>query len=300
MFKIVITQIFILLFFINQDLVNASDAGSSVSLGQEEELTVPRSSLALSKPLLAVIPAAGRGARFGEAGVLKPKGFIEVEEKPIIHSSIEHLACGGIERILFVTGHCSTYYEELAGKCGHPIVSLLHNPDFAKFGNMHTIYLARDFVAESILLLDSDIIYPVPALQALISDPRPNVLLSTTTTNSGDEVYVEVDVNGNLVKLSKNKDELKIDSESVGIYKLSRECFQAMCTSYAAALEKNPDLKMEYEQGLVAVCKEHSVHVLKMSFEGQCPWTEIDTQEHYERAVSYVLPLIKALEGSEY
>ncbi len=295
MFKVVITQIFVLLFFINHEQVNASEAVSAL-LDPYAQEDVVRKSTAQKMPLLAIIPAAGRGARFGEAGVLKPKGFIEVEGKPIIHSSIEHLVCGGIERILFITGHCSKYYEVLAGEYMHPIVDLLHNPDYAKFGNMHTICLAKDSVAESILLLDSDIIYPVSALQALIRDPHPNVLLSTTTTKSGDEVYVEKDGNGNLVKLSKNKDELEIDSESVGIYKLSRECFQAMCTSYEAALKENPDLKMEHEHGLVAVCKEHPVHVLKMRFEDQCPWTEIDTQEHYERTVSCVLPLMKELE----
>ncbi|MCX7343293.1 MAG: phosphocholine cytidylyltransferase family protein [Proteobacteria bacterium] len=296
MFKIIITQIFVLLFFINHEQANAAEAASAL-LDQHEQEDAAKKSTSQKTPLLAIIPAAGRGARFGEAGVLKPKGFIEVEGQPIIYSSIEHLVCGGIERILFITGHCSKYYEELSGKYKHPIVGLLHNPDFAKFGNMHTIYLAKDSVAESVLLLDSDIIYPVSALQALINDPHPNVMLSTTTTKSGDEVYVEADGNGNLLKLSKNKDELEIDSESVGIYKLSRECFQAMCNSYETALKKNPDLKMEYEHGLVAVCKEHPVHVLKMRFEDQCPWTEIDTQEHYERAVSYVLPLMKELEG---
>lgn len=290
MFKIIITQIFVFLSFVNHEEVNAAETVSALLDQCEQDDVVQK------KTLLAIIPAAGRGARFGEAGVLKPKGFIEVEGKPIIHSSIEHLVCGGIERIIFITGHCSKYYEELASTCKHPVVGLLHNPDFAKFGNMHTISLAKDSVAESVLLLDSDIIYPVSALQALINNPHPNVLLSTTTTKSGDEVYVEADKNGNLVKLSKNKDELVIDSESVGIYKLSRECFQAMCTSYEAALKKNPDLKMEYEHGLVAICKEHPVHVLKMRFEDQCPWTEIDTQEHYERAVNYVLPLMRNLE----
>jgi len=61
--------------------------------------------------------------------------------------------------------------------------------------------------------------------------------------------HKEVDTNGNLVKLSKNKDGLKIDSESVGIYKLSRECFQAMCSSYEEALKKIMSLKWNTNMG---------------------------------------------------
>ena len=33
-----------------------------------------------------------------------------------------------------------------------------------------------------------------------------------------------------------------------------------------------------------------------MHIEDQCPWTEIDTQAHYERALKDVLPLMKELE----
>ena len=68
-----------------------------------------------------------------------------------------------------------------------------------------------------------------------------------------------------------------------------------MCSFYEAALRENPELKMEYEQGLVAVSKEHPIHVLRMNFEDQCPWTEIDTEWQRVRAVDYVLPLIKSL-----
>jgi len=197
MFKIIITKIFVLLLFINHEKINAAETVSELIEQYEKNEVAKKSSPAAADPsaqkihLLAVIPAAGSGARFGKEGVFKPKGFIEVEKKPIIHSSIENLVCGGIKRILFITGHCSKYYEELAKQyVYHPVIDLLHNPDFTKFGSMHTVYLAKDSPAESVLLLDSDIIYPVHALKALINDPHPNVLLSTTTTKSGDEVYL--------------------------------------------------------------------------------------------------------------
>lgn len=284
MFKIAQIFVFTFLFF---QTSQAADTAATLL----EEIVEKKA----QTTTMAVIPAAGRGTRFGEEGIIKPKGFIEVVGQPIIYQSLANLANNGIANVLFVTGHCNKYYEELAQNLKSPTIKTAHNVDFAKFGNMHTVYTAKGFVTDSILLLDSDIIYPEQVLKALINDPHPNVLLATTTTKSGDEVYVEVDSDRNLVNLSKNPSGMTIDSESVGICKLSVKCFEAMCANYEAALKTDPNLKMEYEQGLIAVCKENPVHVLRLRFEDQCPWTEIDTQEHYKRAIDYVIPLMKQL-----
>ena len=66
----------------------------------------------------AVILAAGRGTRLGEAGAEIPKGFIQLGAHAIVEESIVRLRHAGIERIIIVTGHQQQWYEAMVDRLG--------------------------------------------------------------------------------------------------------------------------------------------------------------------------------------
>ncbi len=243
----------------------------------------------------AVILAAGRGTRLKDLGKDIPKGFLRLGEKPIIQESIEKLAAVGIVRVVIVTGHVAEKYEELAASSRGRIITV-HNDVYADSGSLYSLYLAGKEVepGEGFLLLESDLVYEPRALDVLRTDPRPDLILVSGRTDSGDEVWVETR-GGNLVALSKDRSRLgqggthpsrpelheptEIIGELVGISKISGPLYAALLDTAEKLFEKT--LHIEYETGLMETARTYPIPCLLVP---DLRWAEIDDEKHLERA----------------
>jgi 2-aminoethylphosphonate-pyruvate transaminase len=102
-------------------------------------------------------------------------------------------------------------------------------------------------------------------------------------------VYIEADAEYNLVKLSKNKNNLShIYAEFTGISKFSKVVYEKICSQYEES-RLLCDGKVEYEFGMCAAAKTEKIHVLKIQ---DYLWCEIDNMEHLKRAEEYIYPAI--------
>ncbi len=240
----------------------------------------------------AVIMAGGLGSRLGQRTKDMPKGFLKIDGTPIVEQSVKKLIAAGIEEIIIGTGHCKEYYEELAKK--YPCITLAHNANYTGTGSMGTLAVCVPYVKEQALILESDLLYDSIGLNVLINDVRKDVILSSGKTNSGDEVYLQVDGNEVLMKHSKKKEELEsVFSELVGITKLTRCTLDKMVVYMNEHLNDIP--KMEYEVAMSAVSSSGSpINVRKVEF---YTWCEIDDENHLKRAVDIIYPHIKENES---
>jgi 2-aminoethylphosphonate-pyruvate transaminase len=229
----------------------------------------------------AVILAAGMGTRLKDLGKEAPKGFLRLGKKTIIEESLDKLKSSGVRKVIFVTGHLSHMYDELATQTGGFAITI-KNDVFATSGSGYSLYTARTLLStgEDFLLLESDLIYEKRALDILREDPRPDIILLSGKTSSGDEVYVETR-GGNLVAMAKNKAALgpAIEGELVGISKISAQLYTAYCT--AAQRLFNTTLKIDYEAGLTETAKTYPIPCLLVP---DLAWAEIDDENHLTRA----------------
>ncbi|MDR2436928.1 MAG: NTP transferase domain-containing protein [Endomicrobium sp.] len=136
----------------------------------------------------AVILAAGLGSRLKSRIKNIPKGFLELNNIPIVERSIHKLIGVGIDKIIIGTGHCKKYYENLAVK--YSVSECLYNPDFANTGSMATLAVCAKKITGDFLLLESDLIYDSIGLFTLINDTHSNVVLASGETKLGDQVYI--------------------------------------------------------------------------------------------------------------
>lgn len=236
---------------------------------------------------LAVILAAGMGTRLKELGVSRPKGFLQLGDRPIVVESITKLLNSGIERIAIVTGHLAEFYEEL--KKDYPQVTTIHNPLYATSGSMYSLSCAREFIDRDFLLLESDLIYEQRALDRAIHFERNNVVLLSGPTNAGDEVYVETR-GETIAAMSKNPASLDFPptGELVGICKISLSLFERMI-GYADQ-EFKTSLKVDYEtDALVEVAQSYPVYYTLIP---DLMWGEIDDINHLARAKEKIYPYI--------
>jgi choline kinase len=242
-------------------------------------------------PAQAVILAAGRGTRLGGLGHFKPKGFLEVGDLPIIEESLGRLFGLGVDQVLIVTGHCADHYRELASRYGTKI-SVVHNQKYADSGSLFSLLKARPSVAgRGFLLLESDLIYDTRILEVAAKDGRPDLLLTSEHTGSGDEVWVGAE-DGILRSMSKEAKGMlgQLHGEFVGISKVSPELLEIVADQAARWFRKS--LHVEYEQGLVAASQRRGVCCLSV---GKLPWSEIDSEEHLARARREIYPRIQSL-----
>lgn len=239
---------------------------------------------------LAVILAAGMGTRLKEHGKLKPKGFLQLGERPIIEESLQRLRSAGIQRVLIVTGHQAQFYEQLA-EDSKGYVRTVHNAQYADSGSMYSLYCAREHIDSDFLLLESDLIYEQRALQQVLDFAGDNAVMLSGTTHSGDEVYVEVK-GDTITGMSKNKAELSGDiaGELVGVNKISLPLFEHM--TRLAELRFQQSLHWDYEtDALVQAAKHYPVYHHLVA---DLLWAEIDDAAHLERARQRIYPAICA------
>lgn len=240
----------------------------------------------------AVIVAAGLGSRLKHHTSARPKGFVEVEGETLIDRSLGRLMQSGITRVVIGTGYLAEHYDALANRYrGTLQVETLRSDRYETTSSMYTLYNLRSILDEDFLLLESDLLYEQRALELLVHDPRRDALLVSGFTDSRDEVWVEVDAEHNLYNVSKDRSKVgHIHGELVGITKISRTAYQHACAVMEGALHTNP--KLDYEGCLVHVSRGgHPVPVMKVD---DLAWCEIDDEGHLERAVTRILPRIRA------
>lgn len=235
----------------------------------------------------AVILAAGLGSRLGDSANNQPKAFLEFDGVTLIERSINLLIKKGITRIIIGTGHKSEFFDQLKEK--YKEVVTVKNDKYAETGSMYTLYVARELVEASFLLLEGDLLYEAYALEHLLQNDHNDVILASDATNSGDEVFMEIKKDGSLAKMSKAKNELNsIAGELVGISMLTLGTLKLM-SDFAEVQYQLGNFNIHYEDVMVGIAKERTFKVLVVK---DLAWCEIDDPSHLKRANQVVYPKI--------
>lgn len=239
----------------------------------------------------AVILAAGLGSRLGELTKNMPKGFLQIDGVAIVENSIKKLISVGVEEIIIGTGYKAEFYENLANK--YNCIKTVYNKDYEKTSSMVTLNVCKQFINNDFLLLESDLIYDKIGLFVLINDERSNVILSSGKTYSGDEVYLSVNNNFELVSVSKDKTKIQNPfAELVGISKITKNTLNEMCNFY----EKFADIKIDYENVLEQISRQNLADIFVKKIEYYA-WSEIDNETMLQTAINEIYPRIKENES---
>ena len=95
----------------------------------------------------AIILAAGKSSRFAPFTYEKPKGLFRVKGEILIERQIKQLQDVGVKDI-YVVGYMKEKFFYLEQQYG---VKLIVNNQFGKKGNLYTLYVARDYLANTFI-----------------------------------------------------------------------------------------------------------------------------------------------------
>lgn len=118
----------------------------------------------------ALIMAAGKGTRMEPLTLETPKPLVRVNGRAMIETIIDALHEQGIFKIGIVTGYLKEHFLALKEK--YPDVQLIENPWYDTCNNISSLYAAKGWL-EDVLILDGD---------QIISDPK---VLKTDFDHSG-------------------------------------------------------------------------------------------------------------------
>ncbi len=122
-----------------------------------------------SRVTTALLLAAGTGNRLQPFTDAIPKCLVEINGIPILERLIDNLCDNDFKRLVIVVGymdHCiRRFVNEYAGDL---TIEIIFNPVFQTTNNIYSLWLARNQIRESFLLVESDLVFEPTQLEGLL------------------------------------------------------------------------------------------------------------------------------------
>ena len=135
----------------------------------------------------AIIMAAGFGSRMQPLTFKTPKPLIKVNGKRMIDTAIDALHKNNIYEIYIVVGYLKEKFKVLQDK--YKNITLIENPYFDTCNNISSLYVAREYIKNAIILDGDQIIY------------NPNILSNEFEKSGYNCVWTDDETNEWLLEL---------------------------------------------------------------------------------------------------
>jgi len=141
----------------------------------------------------AILLLAGEGKRLRPFSENLPKCLVKINQKPLIDYQIEVLKSQGVSEIIMVSGYCSDKLKRYHA-------THLVNGKYESTNMLYTLFCAKDFLENEVIISYGDIIYSPKILKALIQ--------------SNKDINISVDLNWHSYWSLRNNDPLS-DAETL-------------------------------------------------------------------------------------
>ena len=144
----------------------------------------------------ALLLAAGMGSRLYPLTQIEPKCHTMVNGTSILERLVICLNQHGFKRLVVVTGHLEHCIREFLGTQTDGIsVEYIFNPLYETTNNIYSLWMARERIHESFLLVESDLIFDESLLDDMcypdriaVARMQPWMNGSTVTVNTSRQV----------------------------------------------------------------------------------------------------------------
>jgi choline kinase len=240
----------------------------------------------------AILLAAGSGRRLQR---LFPKCLIDVGGMTLLSRALRALAAVKVSEVWVVVGYRHDLITAELNRCPSPVsVVCVRNDAFLR-GSVRSLWAAREALTSEALVMDADVLFPVPLLRRLVQSPHGNCVLGDPRSSfSGEEMMLTI--HGDRVwDITRGvRDPSQVLGEGVGFYKLDRLAAHFLRGLLEEWMARGRDHE-EYEEAFRILFKSC---VFGYELVGDLPWTEIDFPEDINKAEHMVWPQIQALEAS--
>lgn len=130
----------------------------------------------------ALILNSGLGTRMGEFTTEHPKCMTEIlNNETILSRQLKQLVKSGISEVVITTG---LFEEKLVNYCQNldlPLeIHFVKNSDFRTTNYIFSIYCARDYLHDDIILMHGDLVFEDAVLDEIISAPKSSMVVDSS------------------------------------------------------------------------------------------------------------------------
>jgi len=231
--------------------------------------------------MIGVVLAAGVASRLRPLTETVPKCLLPLGSRPLLGHVLFSLWEAGLSRCVIVTGYRAPQIQTFVDSLALPLpVTCLHNPRYEETNNNYSLWLAGEYArGDSMLMLDGDILFAPQILRDLLREPAGNALAVRSRGHVGTEdVKVQCDAQGCVVRIGKEIDPAVAAGESIGIEKFDRTTTLALFD----VLERRREGFEFYEASFQEIINGGAC--IRTVDTGAHPCMEIDTIEDYRAA----------------
>lgn len=235
-----------------------------------------------------IIVAAGQGTRLRPLTNDKPKCMVEYDNKPIIDYILEVANKCHLKDIAIVNGYkkevLETYLKDES-------LTFFTNKEFDKTNMVSTLFNAKEFMDDDIIISYADIIYKKEILEQLIAsedefsvviDKQWRELWSLRMENPLEDAETLKVSDGRIIELGKKpKSYDEIEGQYIGLIKISKAAIKKL-TAYYEGLSRDKlydgqDYNNMYMTSLIQMIIDNVMEVKPIWIKGG--WIEIDSVE---------------------
>jgi choline kinase len=235
-----------------------------------------------------IILAAGQGTRLRPLTDEKPKCMVEYKGKSIIDYIIEAAKETNITNIAIVNGYKKEVLEKYLDKYD---IKFYTNENYSNTNMVATLFCAKEFLNEDVIVSYADIIYSEEILQKLIDSPYDfsvvvdkcwRELWSQRMENPLDDAETLKIKDGYIVELGKKPHGFdEIEAQYIGLFKISKKVIGKV-VEYYESLDQNKfydgkSFSNMYMTSFIQNMIENLLSVYSVEITGG--WLEIDCIE---------------------
>jgi choline kinase len=237
--------------------------------------------------VIGMVLAAGAGRRLESLTQDLPKTLLPVDgDRTILDVALGNLRRAGLETVVVVTGYAAERVSErqAALEERHDVkLELVFNPKAEEWNNAYSLWCARRYFAQGVLLCNGDTVHP-PEIEERLLAGRGNaeivIALDDAKPLGEEEMKVLLDADGLLCGINKAHDPAAAAGEYMGLTLIEPEAADGLAEALEATWRRDPGLY--YEDGFQEYADRGGR--VGMASVGGLEWVEVDDQADLEAA----------------
>ncbi|WP_166384615.1 phosphocholine cytidylyltransferase family protein [Polaribacter sp. 11A2H] len=245
----------------------------------------------------ALLLAAGTGSRLFPITKDAPKCLTLVNEKSMLARLVTNLTAQGFTRLIIVTGYKQECIVDFLGNQKEGLnIEYVHSPLYKTTNNIYSLWMARNSIKESFVLIESDLVLETSLLTNMVYPDRMAVakmqpwLNGTTVTINNQNKVIQFQA-GTTEAYSETR------YKTVNIYSFSLDSWQEVSKKLNQYIEEG-SVNSYYETVFSDLVDEQKLQLEAVSFDKK-PWYEVDNIEDLAEAEK-LFPVIVEEEEIEY
>jgi choline kinase len=240
--------------------------------------------------VIGMVLAAGAGRRLRPDTDNLPKALLPVAgDITILDIALRNLAAVGLTEVAVVVGYAADAIADRASdleKRHGVTLELVHNDRAEEWNNAYSLWLAREYFGQGVLLVNGDTVHPVSVENTLLAAReqagQAGVILALDTVKklADEEMKVILDERGLLRRITKQMDPAQASGEYIGATLIEASAASSLAGALEATWRRDPGLY--YEDGYQELVDRGGE--IAAAPIGELEWVEVDDHRDLRRA----------------